>query len=48
MQAQLTSLQGMPYVPDAHLAPAEVALAVRLAVDLPPETSLDAVRINPV
>lgn len=48
MQAQLTSLQGMPYVPDAHLAPAEVALAVRLAVDLPPEASLDAVRINPV
>lgn len=48
MQAQLTSLQGMPYVPDAHLDPVQVARAVRLAVDLPPEASLDAVRINPV
>lgn len=48
MQAQLTALQGMPYVPDAHLDPADVARAVRLAVDLPPDASLDAVRINPV
>lgn len=48
MQAQLSSLQGLPYVPDAHLDPAEVARAVRLAVDAPPNTSLDSVRINPV
>lgn len=48
MQAQLSSLQGMPYVPDAHLDPADVARAVRMAVDLPADTSLDAVRINPV
>jgi NADP-dependent 3-hydroxy acid dehydrogenase YdfG len=47
MQARLSSLQGMPYVPDAHLDPAEVARAVRVAVDLPPEATLDAVRINP-
>jgi NADP-dependent 3-hydroxy acid dehydrogenase YdfG len=48
MQAQLSSLQGMPYVPDAHLDPVDVARAVRMAVDLPSDTSLDAVRINPV
>lgn len=48
MQAQLTSLQGMPYVPDAHLDPADVARAVRMAVDLPRDASLDALRINPV
>lgn len=48
MQAQLTALQGMPYIPDAHLAPSDVARAVRLAVDLPPDSSLDSVRINPI
>ncbi len=48
MQARLTSLQGMPYVPDAHLDPTEVARAVRLAVELPPAASLDTLRINPV
>ncbi|MFT4109351.1 SDR family oxidoreductase [Propionicimonas sp.] len=48
MQAQLNTLQGTPYVPDTHLDPAEVARAVRLAVDLPPDASIDSVRINPV
>lgn len=48
MQAQLTALQGMPYIPDAHLDPVDVARAVRLAVDLPSDASLDSVRINPV
>nr|WP_300145418.1 SDR family oxidoreductase [Propionicimonas sp.] len=48
MQARLASLQGLPYVPDAHLDAADVARAVRLAVDLPPDASLDSVRINPV
>lgn len=48
MQERLTSLQGLPYIPDAHLNPADVARAVRLAVDLPPDTSLYSVRINPV
>lgn len=48
MQAQLTALQGMPYVPDAHLDPADVARAVRLAVDLPPDASLDSLRLNPI
>ncbi len=48
MQARLTTLEGVPYIPDAHLAPADVARAVRLAVDLPPDASLDALRINPV
>jgi NADP-dependent 3-hydroxy acid dehydrogenase YdfG len=48
MQAQLTALEGLPYIPDAHLNPADVARAVRLAVDLPPEASLDALRLNPV
>lgn len=48
MQAQLTSMQGMDYVPDAHLDAADVARAVRMAVDLPPGSSLDALRINPV
>lgn len=47
MQAKLSALQGLPYVPDAHLAAADVARAVRLAVDLPPDASLDSVRINP-
>jgi NADP-dependent 3-hydroxy acid dehydrogenase YdfG len=48
MQAQLTALEGMPYVPDSHLDPADVARAVRIAVDLPPGASLDSFRINPV
>ncbi len=48
MQARLTTLEGVPYIPDAHLNPADVARAVRLAVDLPPDASMDAVRINPV
>jgi NADP-dependent 3-hydroxy acid dehydrogenase YdfG len=48
MQARLTSLEGMPYIPDAHLDPDDVARGVRLAVDLPPDASLDALRINPV
>lgn len=48
MQARLTSLEGLPYIPDAHLDPEDVARAVRLAVDLPPDASLDALRINPV
>ncbi len=48
MQAELSHLQGMPYVPEAHLDPAEVARAVRAAVDAPPNTSLDSIRINPV
>lgn len=48
MQAELSSLQGMPYIPDANLDPAEVARAVRTAVDLPPEASLDRIVINPV
>jgi NAD(P)-dependent dehydrogenase (short-subunit alcohol dehydrogenase family) len=48
MQAQLTALEGQPYIPDAHLDPADVARGVRLAVDLPPEASQDALRINPV
>jgi hypothetical protein len=47
MQAQLTALEGQPYIPDAHLNPADVARAVRLAVDLSPDASLDALRINP-
>ncbi len=40
--------KGMPYIPDAHLDPDDVARGVRLAVDLPPDASLDALRINPV
>jgi NADP-dependent 3-hydroxy acid dehydrogenase YdfG len=48
MQVQLTALEGQPYIPEAHLDPADVARAVRLAVDLPPDASLDAIRINPV
>jgi NADP-dependent 3-hydroxy acid dehydrogenase YdfG len=48
MQARLTSLEGMPYIPDAHLDPDDVARGVRLAVDLPPDASLDSLRINQV
>jgi len=48
MQARLTALEGMPYIPDAHLDPDDVARAVRLAVDLPADASLDSLRINPV
>ena len=48
MQAQLSALEGIPYVPDAHLDPLDVANAVRMAVDLPPGATLDAVRMNPV
>ncbi len=48
MQARLTSLEGMPYIPDAHLDPDDVARGVRLAVDLPSDASLDTLRINPV
>ena len=48
MQARLTSLEGLPYIPDAHLDPVDVARGVRLAVDLPPDASLDALRITPV
>ncbi len=48
MQARLTALEGLPYIPDAHLDPDDVARGVRLAVDLPPDASLDALRINPV
>ena len=48
MQAQLTALEGQPYIPDAHLDAADVARLVRLAVDLPPDASLDTVRITPV
>ncbi len=48
MQAQLTALQGMPYIPDAHLDPGEVAKAVRVAVDLPADASIDSLRINPI
>lgn len=48
MQVQLTSLQGVPYDPSAHLRPEDVARTVRLAVDMPPEATLDSLRINPV
>ena len=48
MQAQLTSLQGIEYVPEAHLRPADVARTVRLAVDLPHDATLDSLRINPI
>ena len=48
MQAQLSALEGQPYIPDAHLDPADVARTVRLTVDLPADVSLDALRINPV
>ena len=48
MQAQLTALEGQPYIPDSHLDPSDVARAVRMAVDLPPGASLYAVRMNPV
>lgn len=48
MQAQLTALQGVPYDPAAHLRPEDVARTVRLAVDLPPEATVDSLRLNPI
>ena len=47
MQSRLNELEGRAYDPANYLDPAEVARAVRLAVDLPPDASLDALRIGP-
>lgn len=47
MQAGLRAAEGGAYRPDDYLAPADVARAVRLAVDLPPGASLDSLRIAP-
>lgn len=48
MQAALRAAEGGSYDPDDYLAPEDVARAVRLAVDLPPDASLDSLRIAPV
>ncbi|PFG15898.1 NADP-dependent 3-hydroxy acid dehydrogenase YdfG [Propionicimonas paludicola] len=48
MQVQLNELEGRTYRPERYLDPDSVARAVRLAVDLPPEASLDSLRIAPV
>lgn len=47
MQVQLNELEGRTYRPERYLDPDAVARAVRLAVDLPPEASLDSLRITP-
>ena len=47
MQAQLNDLEGRTYRPERYLDPEWVARAVRLAVDLPPEASLESLRITP-
>ena len=46
MQRALQDQDGRPYDASAHMDPADVARAVRLAVDLPPGTSLDEVRVR--
>lgn len=46
MQRALQAQDGRPYDPSEHMDPADVARAVRLAVDLPPGTSLDEVRLR--
>ncbi len=47
MQARLNELEGRSYDPSKYLDPADVARAVRLAVDLPPGSSLETLRISP-
>ena len=47
MQSRLNELEGRSYDPAKYLDPADVARAVRLAVDLPSDASLDALRISP-
>jgi len=47
MQMHLNELEGRTYRPERYLDPDAVARAVRLAVDLPPEASLDSLRITP-
>lgn len=47
MQEQLNELEGRSYHPERYLEPDSVARAVRLAVELPPTASLDALRITP-
>lgn len=46
MQRALQDQDGRPYDASEHMDPADVARAVRLAVDLPPGTSLDEVRVR--
>lgn len=48
MQRDLQARVGRPYDTREHMDPADVARAVRLAVDLPVDTGLDEVRIRPV
>jgi NADP-dependent 3-hydroxy acid dehydrogenase YdfG len=48
MQVQLNELEGRTYRAERYLDPESVARAVRLAVELPPEASLDSLRIAPV
>ncbi len=47
MQAELRAAEGASYTPSDYLDAADVARAVRLAVDLPPGASLSSVRITP-
>lgn len=48
MQRALQDQDGRPYDASEHMDPTDVARAVRLAVDLPPGTSLDEVRVRTV
>lgn len=48
MQAALQASDGRAYDPAEHMDARDVAAAVRLAVDLPPSTSLEELSVRPV
>lgn len=48
MQMQLNELEGRTYRPERYLDPESVARTVRLAVDLPPQATVESLRIAPV
>lgn len=46
MQIEMQAQAGRPYRPEEHMRPADVAAAVRLAVDLPRSTNIDEIHIR--
>ncbi len=48
MQAELRVSEGGEFRPEEYLDPRDVARTVRLAVDLPPNTTLESLRIAPI
>lgn len=47
MQVALQAQDGRPYVASEHMAPADVARTVRLAVDMPVGASVEELRVRP-